>query len=157
MSPKSGNTFIVLWKFRFDQGNDQAGDVAITTTDAPLTLNSPWTYNTLNTVCFTQAWTANENAEMGIVQTRVADKQMGYQDRVVGFTPAVGTLVRSPIFVVQNYTAQQLPRITVDGNPIAVNTGADAGAFVSLNAATNELWATLDATIDTGINVQIMA
>src|SRR4029079_1882490 len=55
-----------------------------TTSDAQLTLHSPWTYNSPNSVCFTQAWTANENAEMGIVQTRIADKEMGYQDRVVG-------------------------------------------------------------------------
>jgi hypothetical protein len=54
-----------------------------TTSDAGLTLNSPWTYDTLNTVCFTHAWTATKNAEMGIVQTRVSDKEMGYQDRVV--------------------------------------------------------------------------
>ena len=303
-----------------------------TTTDAQLTLHSPWTYNTPNTVCFTQAWTANDNAEMGIVQTRVADQEMGYQDRVVGrerghtsaenylhkgnctdfggdnrnyampcisgwpyqlmnfdwdptagkpaneatgtkliawgspygwlgaasfdlfdfsatadgrgdrsyatfivlgpkfrvnqgndqagdvvitlkavetlnaatisnvnpdslvtqvakgpgatqmkhitngyndsyaayylnasdnqvaftFTPAVGTFVKNPIFVVQNYTTRQLPRITVNGNPITVNIGADAEAFVSLNLATNELWATLNATINTAIGIQIM-
>ena len=64
--------------------------------------------------------------------------------------------VKNPIFVIQNYAARQLPRISVDGNPIAVNTGADAGAFVSLNRATNELWATLNATIHTAIGVQIM-
>src|SRR5262245_62105311 len=54
-----------------------------TTTDAQLTLNSPWTYNTPNNVCFTQAWTADRNAEMGIVQTRLGDKEMGYQGRVM--------------------------------------------------------------------------
>lgn len=59
-------------------------DLKFTTTDAQLTLNSPWTYNTPNTVNFTQAWTADTNAEMGIVQTRVSDKEMGYPDRVVG-------------------------------------------------------------------------
>jgi mannan endo-1,4-beta-mannosidase len=305
-----------------------------TTTDAQLTLDSPWTYNVLNAVCFVQAWTANENAEMGIVHTRVADQEMGYQDRVVGrerghtssenylnkgncsdfggdnrnyavpcisgwpyqlmnfdwdptagkpaseatgtkliawgspygwlgaasfnlfdfsatadgrgdrsyatfivlgpktrfnnqggdqagdvaitikavealnattisnvnpgslvtqaakgpgatqmknipngyddryaaytlkasdnqvafmFTPAVGTLVKNPIFLVQNYTAGQLPRITVNGDPITVNSDADTGAFVSFNPATNELWATLNATIDTAIDVQITA
>ncbi|QSQ20098.1 cellulase family glycosylhydrolase [Pyxidicoccus parkwayensis] len=303
-----------------------------TTTDAQLTLNSPWTYNTPNTVCFTQAWTANENAEMGIVQTRVADKEMGYPGRVVGrerghtsaedhpdkgdctdfgpdnrnysvpcvngwpyqlmnsdwdpdsgkpaaeatgtkllawgspigwlgasgfelfdgsasadgrgdrsyatfivlgprfrfdqggepagdvaitikmvealnaatisdvqpgslvtqvargpgasqlknithgyndtyaayylsasdnqvafsFTPAIGTAVKNPIFVIQNYTTQRLPSITVDGNPVSVNTGADAGAFVSLNPATSELWVTLNATIQAPMGVQIM-
>jgi hypothetical protein len=320
-----------------DQG-DAIGGVAwgdfglkFTTTDAQLTLHSPWTYNSLNSVCFTQAWTANENAEMGIVQTRIADKEMGYQDRVVGrerghtsaenylnkgdcidfgsdnrtyavpciagwpyqlmnydwdptagkpadeatgtkliawgspygwlgassfdlfdysatvdgrgdrsyatfmvlgpkvrqgndqagdvaltikavealhaatisdvnpgslvtqvakgpgatqlknltngyndsytayylnandnqvaftFTPAVGTFVNNPIFVVQNYTAQQLPTIIVDGNPITVNIGVDAGAFVSLNLATNELWVTLNAPIHTAMRVQIGA
>jgi hypothetical protein len=54
------------------------------TTDAQLTLNSPWTYDTLNTVNFVQTWTTITNAEMGIVQSRVSDKEMGYQDRVVG-------------------------------------------------------------------------
>ena len=55
-----------------------------TTTDAQLTLNSPWTYDTANTVNFTRSWTATINAEMGIVQTKVLDKEMGYGDRVVG-------------------------------------------------------------------------
>jgi hypothetical protein len=55
-----------------------------TTTDAQLTLNSPWTYNTPNSVNFTQTWTATTNAEMGIVETRTADKEMGYPDRVYG-------------------------------------------------------------------------
>lgn len=55
-----------------------------TTTDAQLTLNSPWTYNTANSVCFSRSWTASTNAEMAIVQTRVGDKQMGYGDRVYG-------------------------------------------------------------------------
>lgn len=55
-----------------------------TTTDGQLTLNSPWTYDTANRVAFTQMWTANVNAEMGIVQTRPGDKEMGYPDRVFG-------------------------------------------------------------------------
>ncbi len=54
-----------------------------TTTDAQLTLNSPWTYDTANSVNFTRSWTATVNAEMGIIQTKV-DKEMGYGDRVVG-------------------------------------------------------------------------
>ncbi|MFO0840282.1 MAG: hypothetical protein U1D55_17380 [Phycisphaerae bacterium] len=54
------------------------------TTDAQLTLNSPWTYNTPNSVNFTQAWAANTNAEMGIVQTRPGDKEFGNPDRVYG-------------------------------------------------------------------------
>ena len=55
-----------------------------TTTDAELTLNSPWTYDVPNAVNFTRAWTETVNAEMGIVQTMPGDVQMGYPDRVVG-------------------------------------------------------------------------
>ncbi|MCB9853669.1 MAG: hypothetical protein H6819_11280 [Phycisphaerales bacterium] len=54
------------------------------TTDAQLTMMSPWTYNAVNIVNFTRSWTANVNAEMGIVQTRTNDKTMGYPDRVDG-------------------------------------------------------------------------
>lgn len=54
------------------------------TTDAQLTMMSPWTYNTVNLVNFTRSWTATVNAEMGIVQTRTNDKTMGYPDRVDG-------------------------------------------------------------------------
>ena len=45
---------------------------------------------------------------------------------------------------------------TVNGSPITVNIGADAEAFVSLNSATNELWTTLHATMNTAIGIQIM-
>ncbi len=58
--------------------------LAFATADARLTLASPWTYDTPNDVCFTQAWTASRNAEMGIVQTRPGDKEMGMPDRVFG-------------------------------------------------------------------------
>jgi mannan endo-1,4-beta-mannosidase len=300
-----------------------------TTTDAELTLNSPWTYNMSNSVCFTQAWTKTVNAAMGIVQTRIADREMGYQDRVQGrergftsadnygdkgncigfgdnrnytlpcingwpyqlmnydwdpasgkdeneatgtkliawgspfgwlgadrfdlfdysgtadgrgdrsyatfivlgaksrlnqgnasgdvemaiaavealnaatitnvnpgalvtqvakgpgasqmknivngyndtyaayylsatnnlvtftFTPAVGMSVKNPIFVIRDYTAQQPPNISVDGNPIVVNSDVNSGAFVSLNLASNELWVTLNASISTATIVQI--
>lgn len=62
------------------------GDFAykFVTSGSQLNLNSPWTYNSANTVNFTQAWTANTNAEMGIVQTRTLDKEMGFQDLVMG-------------------------------------------------------------------------
>jgi hypothetical protein len=305
-----------------------------TTTDNNLTLNSPWTYNTPNAVDFTQAWTVGVNAEMGIVQTRVADKEMGYPDRVVGrergntsadnftnkgdctgfgdnrnylvpcvsgwpyqlmnydwdptagkpvneatgtkliawgtpygwlgaasfdlfdysgsadgrgdrsfatfivlgpkcryntqtgvcdqdgdvaitlqavqalaaatisnvsagslaaqvpkgpgasemksitsgyndtyaahyltasdnrvsftFTPAAGTTVKNPIFVLQNYMLNQLPAVSSAGNAVTVNTGAaDSGSFVSLNSASNELWVTLNASLSAPTDIQI--
>jgi hypothetical protein len=72
-------------------GGDAIGGVAwgdfglaFTTTDAQLTLGSTWTWNAPNTVAFTRAWTADFNAEMGIVQTIPGDKTMGYPDRVQG-------------------------------------------------------------------------
>lgn len=67
-------------------GGVSSGDSGFkfTTTDAQLNLNSPWTYDTANSVNFTRSWTATVNAEMGIVQTRANDKEMGYGDRVVG-------------------------------------------------------------------------
>ncbi|HRW52696.1 MAG TPA: hypothetical protein P5081_07400 [Phycisphaerae bacterium] len=54
------------------------------TTNAQLTMQSPWSYDSANSVCFTRAWTENVNAEMGIVLTRVNDKSMGNPDRVDG-------------------------------------------------------------------------
>jgi mannan endo-1,4-beta-mannosidase len=300
-----------------------------TTTDAELTLNSPWTYNMSNSVCFTQAWTKTVNASMGIVQTRVVDREMGNQDRVQGrergfmstdnyldkgncnglgdnrnyslpcisgwpyqlmnfdwdagseklakeatgtkliawgspfgwlgadqfdlfdysgtadgrgdrsyatfivlgaksrlnqgnasgdvemvivavealnaatimnvnpgvvvtqvakgpganqmkniingyndnyaayylsatnnlltftFTPAIGTSVKNPIFVIRDYTAQQLPNISVDGNLIVVNSDVNSSAFISLNPSNSELWVTLNALISTAIIIQI--
>jgi hypothetical protein len=156
-------TFIVLGpKFRFDQGNDQAGDVAITI-KAVEALNAATISDVNPGSLVTQAAKGPGATQMKNIPNGYNDSYTAYylnaNDNQVAFTftPAVGTLVRNPIFVVQNYTAQQLPRITVDGSPIAVNIGADAGAFISLNPATNELWTTLNATINTAIAVQIMA
>lgn len=55
-----------------------------TTTLAPLTMNSSWTYDTPSDVAFSEAWTQNVNAALGIVQTRPGDGEMGYPDRVLG-------------------------------------------------------------------------
>ena len=59
-------------------------ELAFRTGDDQLTLGSPWTYDSPNAVAFTRAWTAATNAEMGIVQTRPGDLEMGYPDRVAG-------------------------------------------------------------------------
>lgn len=63
------------------------------------------------------------------------------------FTPAGGKSIQNPIFVIQDYTATGLPNIVVDDNDVIVNVGAESGAFVSINAAANELWVTLHATV----------
>lgn len=75
-SPASGDTI----------GGVAWGDFGLqfTTTDSELTLNSHWTYDTANTINFVHAWTQTTNAEMGIVQTRPGDKELGYPDRVYG-------------------------------------------------------------------------
>jgi hypothetical protein len=71
------------------------------------------------------------------------------------FTPAAGTLVKNPIFVIQNYTARQLPKISLNGNPITVNINTNAGAFISLNPASNELWVTLNIVVTTVISITL--
>jgi hypothetical protein len=59
-------------------------ELAFKTTDQELSLASPWTYDSPNSVNYAQAWTKVVNAEMGIVQTLVGDKSLGYGDYVVG-------------------------------------------------------------------------
>jgi hypothetical protein len=158
---RSYATFIVLGpKSRFDRGNDQAGDVGITI-KAVEAFNAATLSNVNPGSLVTQVAKGPGATQMKNITNGYNDSYTTYclnaSDNQVGFafTPAAGTFVKNPIFVVQNYTARQLPRITVNGNPIMVNIGADADAFVSLNAATNELWVTLNATISTTIGVQI--
>lgn len=46
-----------------------------TTTTAPATLNSAWTWNTPNTFPFVKLWTTTVDATMGLVSTRTLDQQ----------------------------------------------------------------------------------
>ena len=71
------------------------------------------------------------------------------------FTPASGTSVADPIFVVQNYTGGPKPAIAVNDNPITVNAGVGSGAFVSINRDANELWVTLKARLSTSTTLAI--
>jgi hypothetical protein len=156
---RSYATFIVLGP-KVRQGNNQAGDVALTI-KAVEALHAA-------TISAVNPGSLVTQVAKGPGATQLKNLTNGYNDSYTAyylnannnqvaftFTPAVGTVVNTPIFVVQNYTAQQLPKITVDGNPITVNDGADAGAFVSLNLATNELWVTVNAAIHTATRVQI--
>jgi hypothetical protein len=159
---RSYATFIVLGpKVRFNQGNDQAGDVALTIT-AVEALNAATISDVNPGSLVTQIAKGPGASQMKTITNGYNDSYSAYylnaNNNQVGFTftPAVGTFVKNPIFVVQNYTAQQLPTITVDGNPLTVNIGADAGTFVSLNPATNELWVTFNASIHTAMSVQIV-
>jgi hypothetical protein len=157
---RSYATFIVLGpKLRLNQGN-QAGDVALTI-QAVEALNAATISDVHPGSLVTQVAKGPGASQLKTITNGYNDSYTAYylnaNDNQVAFTftPAVGTFVNNPIFVVQNYTAQQLPKITVDGNPITVNVGADAGAFVSLNLATNELWVTLNTSIHTAMRVEI--
>ena len=159
---RSYATFIVLGpKFRVNQENDQAGDVVITI-KAVEALNAATMSNVNLGSLVTQVAQGPGATQMKQITNGYNDSYTAYylhaSDNQVAFTftPAVDTFVQNPIFVVQNYTARQLPRITVNGSPITVNIGADAEAFVSLNPATNALWVTLHATMSTAIGVQIV-
>ncbi|HEY3245074.1 MAG TPA: hypothetical protein VGM03_17160 [Phycisphaerae bacterium] len=73
------------------------------------------------------------------------------------FTPAAGTSVSKPIFVIQNYTAGRVPAITRGGAALTANTGtASSGAFVSINETANELWLTLNEDVSAPISIQLM-
>jgi len=159
---RSYATFIVLGpKFRFNQGSDQVGDVMIAI-KAVEALNAATISNVNPGSLVTQVAKGPGSTQMKSITNGYNDIYTAYylnaSDNQVSFTftPAVGTFVKNPIFVVQSYTARQLPRITVNGNPITVNIGAEAEAFVSLNPATNELWTTLNVTIRSAIGVQVM-
>ncbi len=45
------------------------------TTNAPATLSSSWTWNTANTVPFTELWMSNVDATMGLVQSQTMTRQ----------------------------------------------------------------------------------
>jgi hypothetical protein len=158
---RSYATFIVLGpKVRSNQGNDQAGDAALTI-QAVEALNAATLSDVHPGSLVTQVAKGPGASQLKTITNGYNDSYTAYYLNANGnqvgftFTPAVGTVVNNPIFVVQNYTTQQLPTITVDGNPITVNVGADAGAFVSLNLASNELWVTVNAAVDTAMRVAI--
>lgn len=72
------------------------------------------------------------------------------------FTPAEGRAVPHPIIVVQDYTADRSPEIKVAGAELGVNTGdGSSGAYVSLNAAADELWVTLNITLSAPTVIEI--
>ncbi|MBB5208217.1 hypothetical protein [Chiayiivirga flava] len=56
-----------------------------TTTSAPVTLDSAWTWNTLNTVPFVKLWTTARDATMGLVSTRTLDQQDAGGGRIPGY------------------------------------------------------------------------
>jgi hypothetical protein len=156
---RSYATLIVLGpKSRSNQGG--AGDVALAMR-AVVALNAATISDVNPGSLVTQVPKGPGASQMKTIAHGYNDSYAAYYLRAIDnqvaltFTPAVGTVVDTPIFVVQNYTTQQLPAITVDGNPIAVNTGGNAGAFVSLHAASNELWVTIHAAVATAIRVAI--
>jgi hypothetical protein len=72
------------------------------------------------------------------------------------FTPAAGKPVRNPMFVIQNWTLAEIPVINVGGAPVTVNDGTNAsGAFVSFNQTTNELWITLNTTLNAATAISV--
>jgi len=73
-------------------------------------------------------------------------------------TPAAGKPVKSPIFVIRNYTSGKLPTVTLGGAAVTVNDGtAASGAFVSLNEADQELWVTVNKIVSAATTVAIVS
>lgn len=72
------------------------------------------------------------------------------------FAPAAGKPVEKPIFVLQNVSIGNAPKISVGGDTRSVNTGdEDSGAFVSYDAETRQLWVTLNETITEPVAIDI--
>jgi hypothetical protein len=162
---RSYATYIVLGpKCRYNPQNgqcEQEGDVAITVAEVEALAAA--------TISNVNPGSLATEVPKGPGATQMKNIANGYNDSYAAyyldvsnnqaaftFNPAGGKPVRNPIFVIQNYTARQAPRITAGGNALAVNTGtADSGAFVSINAATNELWVTLNKTLSVPTDIHI--
>lgn len=72
---------------------------------------------------------------------RAADGGVAFQ-----FTPGAAA-VTAPIFVIENYTARRLPKITLDGADLSINGDTSSGAFVSLDEAGKRLWVTINRSV----------
>jgi len=160
---RSYATFIVLGPHcRFNGAGvcDQAGDVAITIR-AVEALSTATIGNVTAGSLVTQlprgpGASGTKNIAQGYNDTYAAYYLSAAANQAsFTFTPSPSTSVQNPIFVIQNYTGG-LPRISVAGAAVTFNTGAaDSGAFVSLNTATNELWVTLNRTLNAPTAIQI--
>jgi hypothetical protein len=73
-------------------------------------------------------------------------------------TPAAGSVVEKPVFIVSNYTSRKLPVVRAGNATLSVNDGAaNSGTFVSINAATNELWVTFNGDVIAAADFSIHA
>jgi hypothetical protein len=161
---RSFATFIVLGPHcRFDGGVcNQPGDVALTIQAvealAAATIGNVTAGSVVSQVPKGPGATEMKSIANGYNDTYAAWYLSASANQVAfTFTPAGGQPVRNPIFVIQNYTAAQLPKISAGGVSLSANNGAaNAGTFVSLNTSTNELWVTLNQTVSAAIDVQIM-
>lgn len=62
------------------------------------------------------------------------------------FTPGAAAVTK-PMFLIESYAGRHVPAVTLNGETLAVNTGADAGAYASLDERQQRLWVTLNRTV----------
>ena len=160
-------TFIVLGpKARYSAGSgmyDQPGDV--------MTMVSEVEALSLATITNVGPGSVAMQAPKGPGASENKTLVNGYNDTYAAFylnavgdqvkftlTPDVGAKIETPVFVIENFTSRSIPAILVNGAAVTVNTGtADAGAFVSINEAGNELWVTVNREITAATTVEIKA
>ncbi|MEI6126037.1 MAG: hypothetical protein WCQ99_05725 [Pseudomonadota bacterium] len=158
---RSYATFIVLGpKCRFSGVVcDQEGDVDITLHAVEALLSTTISNVTAGSLV-TQAARGPGATQMKTITNGYNDTYTAYYlsagQAAFRFTPAGDKPVKNPIFVIQNYTALQLPKISADGSALSVNTGAaDSETFVSINTSARELWVTLNKTLTAGTDIRI--
>lgn len=162
---RSYATFIVLGpKARFSAGSgmyDQPGDV--------MTMVSEVEALSLATLSSVGPGTVAMQAPKGPGASENKTLVNGYNDTYAAFylnavgnqvkftiTPDVAQTIKTPVFVIENFTSRSIPTIRVNGAAVTVNTGAaDAGAFVSINEAGNELWVTINQSVTAATQIEI--
>jgi hypothetical protein len=148
-------TFIVLGpKGRFNAQNlafDQPGDVSLVRQQVESLADATISDVTLGALV-TEVRRGPQSTQMRPIANGYNDIYATHHLRAADggvafkFAPGAAAL-KNPIFVIENYTARRLPKISLDGAELSVNGDIDSGAYVSLDETGNRLWVTLNRTL----------
>ncbi|MDX2198455.1 MAG: hypothetical protein SF069_05720 [Phycisphaerae bacterium] len=139
---------------------DQPGDVALALRQVESLADATISNVTLGSVA--------AEAPRGPLSTQMRPLDNGYNDTYAThhlraategvaftFTPGAAAAIRNPVFVIESFTSAKLPKVSVDGVVVAVNSDGNAGAFASLDAANQRLWLTLNRTVGAPVAIRV--